>query len=115
MVNGQTVSLGLLGSQPRDVAFTVNPSAPVKVFAVTDEVAGGVVRSMHDPVAESTTGLSADVPRRGRVGLEPDARPDWEWRVGRVEGTHDESSPRSCRETTWLDERKALLDRRRRR
>ena len=55
VVNGQTVSLGLLGSQPRDVAFTVNPSAPVKVFAVTDEAAGGVVRSTHSPVAQSTT------------------------------------------------------------
>lgn len=55
VVNGQTVSLGLLGNQPRDVAFTVNPSALIKVFAVTDEVAGGVVRTTHDPVAQSTT------------------------------------------------------------
>jgi anti-sigma-K factor RskA len=55
VVDGQTVSLGLLGSQPRDVAFTVDPSVPIKVFAVTDEVAGGVVRSVHHPVAESTT------------------------------------------------------------
>jgi hypothetical protein len=54
VVNGQTVSLGLLGSQPRDVAFTVNPAAPIRVFAVTDEAAGGVVRSTHSPVAEST-------------------------------------------------------------
>lgn len=55
VVNGQTVSLGLLGSQPRDVAFTVNPSAPIKAFAVTDEVAGGVVRTTHTPVAQSTS------------------------------------------------------------
>ena len=55
VVHGQTVSLGLLGSQPRDVAFSVNPSAPVRTFAVTDEVAGGVVRSTHSPVAVSTT------------------------------------------------------------
>jgi hypothetical protein len=55
VVNGQTVSLGLLGSQPRDKAFTVDPAAPVQVFAVTDEVAGGVVRTVHNPVAESTT------------------------------------------------------------
>ncbi len=54
VVNGRTVSLGLLGSQPRDVPFTVNPSAPVEVFAVTDEVAGGVVRSTHQPVAQTT-------------------------------------------------------------
>jgi anti-sigma factor RsiW len=55
VANGRTVSLGLLGSQPRDVAFRVDPSAPVTVFAVTDEVAGGVVRSTHAPVAESPT------------------------------------------------------------
>jgi anti-sigma-K factor RskA len=55
VVRGQTVSLGLLGNQPRDVAFTVNPAAPVKVFAVTTEVAGGVVRPTHTPVAESPT------------------------------------------------------------
>ena len=55
VVGGQTVSLGLLGSHPGDVAFTVNPSAPVKVFAVTAEVAGGVVRSTHSPVAEGPT------------------------------------------------------------
>jgi anti-sigma factor RsiW len=55
VVHGQTVSLGLLGSQPSDVAFSVNPSAPVGTFAVTDEVAGGVVRSTHLPVAVSTT------------------------------------------------------------
>jgi anti-sigma-K factor RskA len=55
VVNGQTVSLGLLGDAPHDVAFTVNPGAPVRAFAVTDEVAGGVVRSVHTPVAQSTT------------------------------------------------------------
>jgi Anti-sigma-K factor rskA/Putative zinc-finger len=55
VVNGRTVSLGLLGNQPRDIPFVVNPGAPVKVFAVTDEAAGGVVRSMHSPVAQSTT------------------------------------------------------------
>jgi anti-sigma factor RsiW len=55
VVKGQTVSLGLLGSQPHDVAFTVDPSAPVQAFAVTDEAAGGVVRSVHTPVAESTS------------------------------------------------------------
>jgi len=54
LVRGQLVSLGLLGSEPHDVAFTVDPSAPIKTFAVTNEVAGGVVRSTHAPVAEST-------------------------------------------------------------
>ena len=38
VVHGQTVSLGLLGSQPGDVAFPSIPSAPVRTFAVTDEV-----------------------------------------------------------------------------
>jgi anti-sigma factor RsiW len=55
VVQGKTVSLGLLGSHPGDVSFTVDPAAPVKVFAVTDETAGGVVRSTHTPVAESTS------------------------------------------------------------
>ncbi|MDR3649239.1 MAG: anti-sigma factor [Acidimicrobiales bacterium] len=55
VADGRTVSLGLLGSQPHDVAFRVDPSAPIKVFAVTDEVAGGVVQSTHAPVAESPT------------------------------------------------------------
>jgi len=55
VVDGRTVSLGLLGSAPHDVAFTVNPSAPVDAFAVTDEAAGGVVRSVHNPVATSTS------------------------------------------------------------
>ena len=55
VVNGQTVSLGLLGNQPRDTPFTVNPAAPVETFAVTDETAGGVVRPTHNPVAEGTT------------------------------------------------------------
>ncbi len=55
VVHGRTVSLGLLGSQPHDVAFTVDPAAPVQAFAVTAEVAGGVVRSTHAPVAASPT------------------------------------------------------------
>jgi hypothetical protein len=47
------VSLGLLGPGPRDVAFYVDPSAPIAVFAVTAERAGGVVQSAHVPVAVS--------------------------------------------------------------
>jgi hypothetical protein len=54
-VRGQPVSLGLLGSHPHDAPFTVNPSAPVKSFAVTVELAGGAVRPTHAPVAESVT------------------------------------------------------------
>jgi hypothetical protein len=52
-VRGQPVSLGLLGNHPRDVPFTMNPSAPVRGFAVTAELAGGVVRPTHTPVAQS--------------------------------------------------------------
>ena len=54
----QLISLGLLGSHPHDVAFWVDPAAAVTAFAITDEHAGGVVRSTQVPVAVSPT-LSA--------------------------------------------------------
>jgi anti-sigma factor RsiW len=54
-VGGQVVSLGLLGSHPTTVPFRVDPSAAIAAFAVTAEHAGGVVRSMHVPVAVSET------------------------------------------------------------
>ena len=90
VVNGQTVSLGLLGSQPRDVAFTVNPAAPMKVFAVTDEVAGGVVRSDARPRGAEHHGLTPlGVGEWGSSRTPPDS----EGPSGREsEGTHDESS-----------------------
>jgi anti-sigma factor RsiW len=53
-VGNRLVSLGLLGSQPQDVAFRVDPGATIRSFAVTAEVAGGVVQSSHAPVAQST-------------------------------------------------------------
>jgi hypothetical protein len=53
---GRTVSLGLLGRDPRQVAFTVDTRVPVTAFAVTAEVAGGVAQSTHAPVAKSVTG-----------------------------------------------------------
>jgi len=49
----ELVSLGLLGNHPMDVAFRIDPSAPVESFAITAEHAGGVVRSTHVPVAMS--------------------------------------------------------------
>ncbi len=54
-VGDQVVSLGLLGSHPTTVPFRVDPSAAIAVFAVTAEHAGGVVQSMHVPVAVSAT------------------------------------------------------------
>jgi anti-sigma factor RsiW len=50
---GQTISLGLLGRSPTDVAFNEGSGTPFTVYAVTAERAGGVVRSTHTPVAES--------------------------------------------------------------
>jgi hypothetical protein len=50
---GRTVSLGLLGSRPTDVAFTVGRGAPILAYAVTAERAGGVVAPTHSPVAQS--------------------------------------------------------------
>ncbi len=52
VVSGRVVSLGLLGRDPRQVAFTVDPGAVVQRFAVTAEVAGGVAVSSHAPVAQ---------------------------------------------------------------
>jgi anti-sigma-K factor RskA len=52
VVGDRVVSLGLLGSDPRQVSFTVDPAATVQRFAVTAEVAGGVVASNHAPVAQ---------------------------------------------------------------
>lgn len=54
MVSGQAVSLGLLGSHPGVEAFSLDPDAPLRQFAVTAEPAGGVVISNHAPVAEGT-------------------------------------------------------------
>jgi hypothetical protein len=51
----QLISLGLLGSDPDDVAFRVDTSATILAFAITAEQAGGVVRSSHVPVAVSQT------------------------------------------------------------
>jgi anti-sigma factor RsiW len=51
VVGERTISLGLLGPRPDIVPFSVAGSAPVTEFAITDEVAGGVVQSVNSPVA----------------------------------------------------------------
>lgn len=53
-VGTRVVSLGLLGNHPADVAFRVDPSSQVSVFAVTAEKAGGVTQPTQAPVASST-------------------------------------------------------------
>ena len=51
VVGGRAISLGLLGPHPGIVPFSVAGSAPVTEFAITDEVAGGVVASANHPIA----------------------------------------------------------------
>jgi anti-sigma factor RsiW len=53
-VDGQLISLGLLGPHPTVVAFSLATSSPVRAFAVTAERAGGVVRTTHTPVVEGS-------------------------------------------------------------
>jgi len=53
VVGGRAISLGLLGSRPATVPFTVDSAAPITLFAVTAERAGGVVVSANAPVARS--------------------------------------------------------------
>ncbi len=50
VIGNQTISLGLLGSQPRVVPFSVAGNASVSAFAITAEQSGGVVHSSHQPV-----------------------------------------------------------------
>ena len=54
MVGTTAISLGLLGHHPGTVPFSVAGSRRVSAFAVTDEVAGGVVQSANPPVAVGT-------------------------------------------------------------
>ncbi len=51
VVGGRTISLGLLGPRPGIVPFSVAGSASVTEFAITNEVAGGVVVTHNQPVA----------------------------------------------------------------
>jgi hypothetical protein len=52
---GRTISLGLLGDDPTDVAFSEGNGTPIAAYAVTVEHAGGVVKSTHAPVAEGAS------------------------------------------------------------
>jgi len=51
--SSRLISLGVLGSDPTTVAFTVGPSADYRAYVVTAEPAGGVVKTSHRPVAAS--------------------------------------------------------------
>ncbi len=53
LANGQKISAGVLGNDPRVVAFRYTPSG-LSGFAVTDEQAGGVVASQNSPVVLGT-------------------------------------------------------------
>ncbi len=53
-VHGQPVSLGLLTRHPTYETFTVDPSAPVSSYAVTDEASGGSPRPTAAPLAVGT-------------------------------------------------------------
>ena len=50
VIGTRTISLGLLGSSPRVVPFSVAGSVPVSAFAITAEHAGGVVQTSNQPV-----------------------------------------------------------------
>ncbi len=52
VIGRRTISLGLLGSAPRVVPFSVAGNLPVDAFAITAEHAGGVVQSTRRPVVE---------------------------------------------------------------
>lgn len=57
VVGKKIISLGLLGSHPSIVPFSVAGSPGVSAFAITNEVAGGVVASANRPVAGGTVQL----------------------------------------------------------
>jgi anti-sigma-K factor RskA len=52
VVDGSAISLGVLGSDPTTAAFRLPKGT--STLAVTAEVAGGVVKSTHTPVASAT-------------------------------------------------------------
>jgi hypothetical protein len=53
IVGGRAVSVGLLGTKPRTVAFTVDSSVGARTFLVTVEPAGGVLAPTTAPVARA--------------------------------------------------------------
>jgi anti-sigma-K factor RskA len=52
-INGQLVSLGVLGPDPGVRAFTYDTGTKVQAFAITAERGGGVVQTTHLPVVEA--------------------------------------------------------------
>ncbi len=50
VIGHRTISLGLLGSSPSVVPFSVAGGVPVSAFAITAEHSGGVVQSANQPV-----------------------------------------------------------------
>lgn len=50
VIGSQTISLGLLGSDPAVVPFSVAGAIPVEAFAITAEHSGGVIQSSNQPV-----------------------------------------------------------------
>lgn len=55
VLGGRAVSVGLLGTNPRTVAFAVDPSLAAQTYLVTIEPAGGVVAPTTAPVARAAT------------------------------------------------------------
>jgi anti-sigma-K factor RskA len=56
-VDGQFISLGLLGSHPQSASFTESGTSPSQL-AITVEPAGGVVTPDHSPVATGNISLA---------------------------------------------------------
>jgi len=50
VIGGKTISLGLLGTDPAVVPFSVAGDGSVQAFAITAEQSGGVVQSTNQPV-----------------------------------------------------------------
>jgi anti-sigma factor RsiW len=51
-IDGQMISLGLLGPNPGVTAFSTNRKAPVSSFAITAERSGGVLQPTHTPIVQ---------------------------------------------------------------
>jgi hypothetical protein len=54
MIDGQPISVGLLGSHPDTVAFSLDTASATNAFAITIEPAGGSVAPTRPPVASTT-------------------------------------------------------------
>ena len=54
MIDGQSISVGLLGTHPTTSSFTLDPTDLTDAFAVTIEPAGGSIAPTSRPVASTT-------------------------------------------------------------